>query len=167
MKKVEAETFVVNAKYVHTNLIARDWQRLADFYENVFGCVRLLPERDLSGEWLERGSGIPNARVRGVHLRLPGLGPHGPTLEIFQYNECAEAPAAAANRVGFGHIAFAVDDVNAAREAVLSAGGTALGTIEAVVIPDAGRITWTYVRDPEGNIIELQRRDPTNSGSGA
>jgi hypothetical protein len=31
-------------KYVHTNLLSRDWRRLADFYEEVFGCVRLLPE---------------------------------------------------------------------------------------------------------------------------
>jgi predicted enzyme related to lactoylglutathione lyase len=153
----------VNAKYVHTNLIARDWRRLATFYENVFGCVRVLPERDLSGEWLARGSGIANARLRGVHLRLPGPGHDGPTLEIFQYDECEATPAAAANRVGFGHIAFAVDDVEAAREAVLAAGGSALGTIEAVVIPEAGRITWTYVRDPEGNIIELQRRDPLST----
>jgi predicted enzyme related to lactoylglutathione lyase len=63
--------------------------------------------------------------------------------------------------VGFGHIAFAVADVAAARDAVLAAGGAAVGTVEVVTIPGAGTITWTYVRDPEGNIIELQRRTPT------
>src|SRR5678815_5648625 len=26
-------------RYVHTNLIARDWRALARFYEDVFGCV--------------------------------------------------------------------------------------------------------------------------------
>ena len=55
---------------------------------------------------------------------------------------------------------FAVDDVAAAREAVLAAGGTAVGTVEVVAIPGAGTITWTYVRDPEGNIVELQRHEP-------
>ena len=142
------------------NSDARDWRRLAAFYEDVFGCVRVLPERDLAGESVERGSGIPGARIRGVHLRLPGFGDEGPTLEVFQYAEIVEASAPAANRAGFGHIAFAVDDVTAAREAVLAAGGAAVGTVEVVVVPGAGRITWTYARDPEGNIIELQHREP-------
>jgi predicted enzyme related to lactoylglutathione lyase len=154
---LQIESMPLNAKYVHTNLIARDWQRLAAFYENVFGCVRVQPDRDLSGEWIERGSGVPGARVRGIHLRFPGFADDGPTLEIFQYNEFVEAVAPPVNKVGFAHIAFAVDDVNAARDAVLAAGGSAVGTIEVVVIPEKGRITWTYVRDPEGNIIELQR----------
>jgi predicted enzyme related to lactoylglutathione lyase len=146
-------------RYLHTNLVARDWQRLAAFYERVFGCVRVLPERHLSGESIERGSGVPGARIDGVHLRLPGLGPDGPTLEVFQYSEREEAPTPSANRVGFGHIAFDVDDVAETRSAVVEAGGAIVGTVESVVIEGAGRITWTYARDPEGNIIELQHRD--------
>ena len=35
----------MKAKYKHTNIVARDWQKLAEFYEDVFGCARLLPER--------------------------------------------------------------------------------------------------------------------------
>lgn len=147
-------------RYLHTNLIARDWRRLVEFYERVFGCTRVLPERHLSGESMERGSGVAGARIDGVHLRLPGLGADGPTLEVFQYSQNAEAPAPPANRVGFGHIAFAVDDVAAVHQAVLAAGGSPVGTIESVTIAGNGTITWTYVRDPEGNIIELQRRDP-------
>jgi orotate phosphoribosyltransferase/catechol 2,3-dioxygenase-like lactoylglutathione lyase family enzyme len=145
-------------KYAHTNLVARDWQRLARFYEGVFGCVPVPPERHLADESIARGTGIPGARLDGVHLRLPGFGSDGPTLEVFQYGEQVDAPAATPNRVGFGHIAFAVDDVNAAREAVLAAGGTPVGSVETVVLPGTGTITWTYVRDPEGNIIELQHR---------
>jgi predicted enzyme related to lactoylglutathione lyase len=146
-------------RYLHTNLVARDWQRLAAFYERVFGCVRVLPERHLSGESMERGSGVAGATIEGVHLRLPGLGGEGPTLEVFQYSQNVDAPAPAANRVGFGHIAFEVDDVAATRDAVVAAGGATVGTVESIVLPGTGRITWTYTRDPEGNIIELQRRD--------
>lgn len=147
-------------KYVHTNVIARDWRTLAAFYENVFGCVRVPPERNLAGESIERGSGVAGACIQGVHLRLPGFGSEGPTLEVFQYSEIASAAAPVANRPGFGHIAFAVDDVAGARDAVLAAGGAPVGTVEVVRIPGAGTITWTYVRDPEGNIIELQRHEP-------
>jgi glyoxylase I family protein len=151
---------MISAKFVHVNLIARDWRKLAAFYQDVLGCTPVPPERDLKGEWLDRGTGVRGAHLQGVHLRLPGHGEHGPTLEIFGYDVVMGGPPPPANRVGFTHIAFAVDDVAQACEAVLAAGGSAVGTVESVVVPGAGRITWTYMRDPEGNIIELQRRDP-------
>lgn len=150
-------------RYLHTNLIAKDWRRLAAFYEEVFGCRRVLPERHLSGESIERGSNVPGARIDGVHLRMPGCGDDGPTLEVFQYADPEHVPLPVANRIGFGHIAFQVDDVAAAREAVVAGGGSMVGTIESVAIEGVGTITWTYVRDPEGNIIELQRRDLKDS----
>ncbi|HWX19713.1 MAG TPA: VOC family protein [Candidatus Binatia bacterium] len=143
------------ATYGHTNLIARDWQALAVFYERVFGCIPVPPIRDLAGDALERGTAVPGARLRGVHLRLPGFGDAGPTLEIFTYSTLAEQLPPAANRPGFGHIAFGVSDVAAARAAVLRAGGSIHGDI---VSTQAGSrtVTWTYVRDPEGNLVELQ-----------
>jgi predicted enzyme related to lactoylglutathione lyase len=145
------------ARYAHTNLIARDWRGLSAFYREVFGCVPLLPEREQSGEWLERGTGVSSARLAGVHLRLPGHGEGGPTLEIFSYSGCLERTASVPNRLGYGHIAFAVDDVPQALEAVLAAGGSRVGEIVSADVPGAGRIEFTYARDPEGNIVELQR----------
>jgi predicted enzyme related to lactoylglutathione lyase len=150
----------VPARYAHTNLVARDWRALGRFYEQALGCTPAGPERDLSGEWLERGTGVPGARITGAHYRMPSASSAGPTLEIFQYHPPEDAAPPPANRVGFGHIAFAVADVDAARTTVIAAGGQAVGTIESIVIAGAGRITWTYVRDPEGNLIELQAREP-------
>jgi predicted enzyme related to lactoylglutathione lyase/uncharacterized damage-inducible protein DinB len=147
-------------RYAHTNLVARDWRRLGDFYERALGCVKLDPPRELSGDWLARGTAVAGARIAGAHFRLPGGGPAGPTIEIFQYEPLLEAPPPPANRAGFGHIAFAVPDVAAARDAVLAHGGSAVGTTETVELGEAGRITWTYVRDPEGNIVELQKKEP-------
>jgi len=144
------------ARYVHTNLIARDWRKLARFYEGVFGCTPVPPERDLAGQWLEDGTGVPGAHIHGVHLRLPGYGTDGPTLEIFQYNHEKERPETAVNRPGFGHIAFAVDDVEAARDAVVAAGGGTVGQVVSLEVPGAGTVTFVYLTDPEGNIIELQ-----------
>lgn len=147
----------VKATFVHTNLIAQDWKKLARFYEQVFGCTPVPPERDLAGQWLEDATSVPGARIRGLHLRLPGYGDEGPTLEIFQYNQQAERPETAINRPGFAHIAFAVDDVEAARDAVIEAGGGTVGKLVSLEVPGAGRVTFVYVTDPEGNIIELQR----------
>jgi len=147
---------VLRARYVHTNLIARDWQALARFYEMVLGCVRVPPERDLSGPALEAGTGLPGAHLRGVHLRLPGYGDAGPTLEIFTYDDLADKPATAVNRPGFGHLAFSVNDVAAARAAVLAAGGHSVGDVVTVEVRGGGHVTWCYVTDPEGNVLELQ-----------
>jgi catechol 2,3-dioxygenase-like lactoylglutathione lyase family enzyme len=156
----------VKARFAHVNLVALDWRKLAAFYERVFGCLPVPPERDLRGPWLERATGLAGAHIRGVHLRLPGHGDGGPTLEIFEYEPAsaaaspgAEAPAREVNRPGFGHIAFAVEEVGAAREAVLTAGGGEVGPVTTVAIAGAGNITFAYLRDPEGNILELQRWD--------
>lgn len=146
----------MNPKYAHTNLIARDWRRLAAFYEKVFRCIPVPPERHFQGGDLERGTGVPNARLDGVHLRLPGHGDTGPTLEIFSYSELLPKVPTAVNRPGFGHIAFGVDDVAEARRSVLSAGGKPVGEIVTLQTSTGAKVTWCYVSDPEGNVIELQ-----------
>jgi catechol 2,3-dioxygenase-like lactoylglutathione lyase family enzyme len=130
---------------------------LAGFYERVFGCTPVPPERNLAGRWLEDATRVPGAEIHGIHLRLPDYGDQGPTLEIFQYNHQRERQGAAVNRPGFAHIAFAVDDVQAAQDAVIAEGGKSLGELVSVDIPGAGTVTFIYVMDPEGNIIELQR----------
>lgn len=147
---------IANARYVHTNLIARDWRALAAFYQSVFGCLPVPPERHYSGPDLEAGSGVAGAAVDGVHLRLPGGGGDGPTLELFSYSIQEEGPMPAVNRPGFGHIAFAVASVPDAREDVLSSGGEAVGEVVTLETSTGARVTWCYVRDPEGNLIELQ-----------
>ena len=146
----------LHARYVHTNIVAKDWKRLARFYEEVFGCTVVPPERNLSGPWVERATGVPGAQMQGVHLRLPGPGNEGPTLEIFQHSREEERSPTAINRPGFAHIAFLVEDVKAAKEAVLAAGGGVVGEIVSVPIPPAGAVEFVYLTDPEGNIIELQ-----------
>jgi predicted enzyme related to lactoylglutathione lyase len=147
---------IAGARYVHTNLVARDWRSLAVFYETLFGCVPVPPERDYSGPIFDAGTGVKGARLTGVHLRMPGAAGDGPTLEIFNYSTLADGPAPAVNRPGFGHIAFAVESVDDARAQVLAAGGKPVGDVVTLTTAVGSRVTWCYVTDPEGNIVELQ-----------
>lgn len=145
-----------NIRFVHTNLITRDWKKLADFYINVFNCKLLPPERDLSGEWIDNLTGIPNVRIKGMHLSLPGFD-NGPTLEIFEYiPEDYTIIEKSINAKGFGHIAFHVDSVEALLEKVLEYGGRQLGEIIKIEYENIGILTAVYVSDPEGNFIEIQ-----------
>lgn len=147
---------ISGARYVHTNLIARDWRALARFYQEVFCCEPVPPARRLSGPELAAGTGLRGAALEGAHLRLPGHGPDGPTLEIFEYADSERAGPAAVNRPGFAHIAFSVRDVEAARKEVLDWGGKPVGEIVTIAVGPGSEVTWCYVTDPEGNIVELQ-----------
>ncbi len=149
----------IQARYVHTNIIAQDWQRLAKFYEEVLDCVPKPPARDLAGDWLEAATGIPEAHLKGMHLTLPGAGADGATLEIYQYTGGPEKPTTAVNRPGLAHLAFSVPDAAAALQAVIAGGGGAVGEVVSTDIPGVGRITFVYATDPEGNVIELQHWD--------
>jgi len=146
----------MRAKYVHTNIIATDWQRLADFYVQAFGCELVPPERDYTGKELDAGTGLSNAHLRGAHFRLPGCGADGPTLEIYSYDQLEEGMRPAVNRRGFGHLAFEVDDVRAACKEVMALGGSPVGEIVTLQTKTGSEVTWCYLADPEGNMLELQ-----------
>ncbi|THB64252.1 MAG: VOC family protein [Desulfovibrio sp.] len=143
-------------RYVHTNIVAKDWQRLARFYQDVLGCDPVGEERDLSGDWLDAGTGLKNAHIRGQHLRLPGCGESGPTLEIFSYSRMPERPDIGPNTPGITHLAFSVDNVAEVAAAFLAHGGAALGELITKQYPDGRTLVFQYLADPEGNIVELQ-----------
>ena len=143
-------------RYAHTNIIAENWQRLANFYRPVFSCRAVPPQRNQSGSWLARGTGVPGAALQGVRLRLPGHGDTGPTLEIYSYSQMEDKLPAVANRKGLSPLAFGVDSVSETLQEVLAQGGRAIGEVVTTEVPGAGQITFCYAADPEGNLLELQ-----------
>ncbi len=143
-------------KYVHTNIISEDWKKLSKFYIEVFGCKIVPPLRKQEGEWLSKGTGVNDASLEGVHLLLPGYGENGPTLEIYQYGKVEKLEWITPNRRGFGHIAFEVDDVSSTVKEIIKNGGHKNGELTQRKIDGVGIITFIYVRDPDGNLIELQ-----------
>lgn len=146
----------MGAKYVHTNLVARDWKRLAAFYIEVFGCKPKPPERNLRGGWVDLLTGLKSAHIRGMHLLLPGGGKNGPTLEVFQYSSRKRRQMPQTDQPGYGHIAFAVHDVRRTIEEIEKHGGSLVGKRITATIEGVGRIDVAYARDPEGNIVEIQ-----------
>lgn len=144
------------ARYLHTNLTVTDLDRMMAFYCDVFGCTPVRAPAALDGSWLDAITGIDGAKLRYVHLVLPGYGDRGPELELNCYDNDVERPTTSAARTGFGHLSFGVDDVEAALAAVVAAGGGAIGAPVTVDIPGRGRLTEVYATDPEGNILELQ-----------
>jgi catechol 2,3-dioxygenase-like lactoylglutathione lyase family enzyme len=143
-------------RFSHTNIAARDWKKLSKFYINVFECKIKPPQRNLSGKWLDKGTGLTNAKLKGVHLYLPGHGENPPTLEIFSYEEMHDMPDIMANYTGITHIAFEVEDVDLTMKKALENGAITLGEIAEREIENIGILKFVYLRDPEGNIVEIQ-----------
>ena len=145
----------IKARYAHTNMIVNDLSKMVAFYRDVFGFTDAEPERSQSAPALEKLTGIPGAAIRVQHLRYPGdTGNQGPTLEVICYNQQLPHDTPAANRPGFRHLCFNVDDVDAAFAAVIAAGGGSLGDVVHTENPRAFNHI-VYATDPEGNILEL------------
>jgi predicted enzyme related to lactoylglutathione lyase len=144
-------------RYVHTNIIAKDWRKLSQFYQKVLHC-KPLPQgsRDLKGEWIDKLTGIPSVRVEGEHLLLPGYSEDHPTLEIFSYSQEEYHNSKLINNLGFGHLAFEVDDVRETLKEFIAEGGGQIGDVVDAIYPDNIKATFVYAKDIEGNIIELQ-----------
>ncbi|MDF1813833.1 MAG: VOC family protein [Verrucomicrobiales bacterium] len=144
-------------RYAHVNIVAEDWRKLMDFYVDVFDCEPVSSERNHHGAWADGLTGLPEVRVSGQHLRVPGHGDNGPTIEIFTFDPQLANYERLIHRPGFGHIAFEVDDFEGVRQKVKERGGKDYGEKVTIDIPGAGRLTLLYMHDPEGNIVELQQ----------
>lgn len=142
-------------RYVHTNIIAKDYQKLIDFYKDVFHCKSIGETRDLRGEWLDRLTGIPDAHIVGEHLCLPGYQEDHPTLEIFSYDTMEDARSGL-NKCGIAHLAFEVDDVETTLQLLLQKGGSQIGELVRTKYDDGREAVFVYAADCEGNIVELQ-----------
>ena len=147
----------MKTKFSHVNIISRNWKELADFYIRVFDCKPKPPERDLTGEWVDKLTDLLNAQIKGMHLLLPGYDTDGPTLEVFEYNRNISSTEKKINLEGFGHIAFAVEDVELTLNLLLENGGSVVGELIDAEINGVGKISVVYAKDPEGNIIEIQK----------
>jgi Predicted ring-cleavage extradiol dioxygenase len=136
----------------HLNIVARDISALKPFYEHVLG-LGIVSEFDISEAGLSTGLGVPGAELRVVFWEIPGSTTQ---IEMVQYlreaDDSIQSPAA--NAPGYGHIAFAVDDIHTAHRILLDRGARFVS--EPVLV---GSDTWfCFLHDPEGNIVELISR---------
>lgn len=141
-------------KLRHISLTARDANMLASFYCDVFGYVERRAPRRLSGEAVWRGNGLPNSNILSIWLALPD--DTGPFLEIMEYDPPGTYHRPAVNDPGLAHLAFEVPDLAASLDSLLAAGGSMQGQVTNFGTDDAPLLI-AYVRDPEGNILELEQ----------
>jgi catechol 2,3-dioxygenase-like lactoylglutathione lyase family enzyme len=142
----------------HVNLVVADLPRMLWFYRDVLGLV-VTKHVTIGGEWIGKTVGLENVSAEVVYLDLPS----GPRIELLRYitPDAVHVPGVdRPNAVGLRHLAFKVDNVEAAVSRLRAAGVEFFSDVQTV--PDS-QVTYAggvrkrlvYFRDPEGNILEL------------
>lgn len=129
----------------HASLAVRALDPAVRFYGDAFAYRELF-----RAELTEQIEGMTG--VAGVSCSLAQLQhPDGSVLELIAFAGVPEertddAPV----RVGHGHVAFAVEDLEAALDRVVALGARRLGSV--VGFPDGEAV---YLREPSGSVFEL------------
>ena len=146
---------MIEARFGHVNLIARDWRALADFYTRMLGCEFVPPERDYRATTSPPG---PASRAPPCAARISGCPGTARPARPSRSTSSSRCPTASRRREPAGlpahRVRRAVGCGGARRDP--AAGGRAIGSVVTLQTADGRFVTWTYVTDPEENIIELQ-----------
>ena len=138
----------------HVSVTTGDIARSLAFYRDLLGLsVRSVGE--LSGDEVERITGVPGARLLSADLDLG----RGQVLELLEYVGAAEGEALALDRPGSGHIGLTVDDVDAVHSKLVDAGWTVKSApVELTEPGDWFGARCMTVLDPDGVAVELVER---------
>lgn len=142
-------------RFDQVKFLSRDPDALSLFYVEALGCSVVVPKTTTDAA-VARAVGVPGAQVELLILRLPGRGDHGPVLELYSVE--GEIPEGWGYQPGQGQLAFEVEDLDAAIGKVIAAGGSKLGDVVEWEAPSGSTARFIYLRDPEGNIIDLYSR---------
>lgn len=141
----------------HVGFTVPDLEAATRFFVDVIGCeyvYSLGPLSDDRGNWMSEHLGVPaRARIREIRFLRCAFGPN---FELFEYDVSDQHLAPPRNcDVGGHHLAFYVDDFDAALNYLRSNGIAILGkpTVRSSG-PSAGQ-TWVYFLAPWGMQLEL------------
>ena len=136
----------------HVGIVVDDLAAAVEFFVEL-GLVR-QGEGPVEGRWVDRVVGLEGVRADIAMMQTPdGNG----RLELTKYHSPSSQRSecnAPANTPGIRHIAFAVDDIDAAVAGLRACGAELVGEVERY--EDSWRLC--YVRGPEGIIVELAQR---------
>lgn len=147
-----ARRYVRLVRFDQTKFLANDVQSLSRFYIEALDCEIVVDPQEVD-EAVSRAVGVPDATISLSILRLPGRGDHGPVLELYAVE--GPRPDGWDYTSGQGQIAFEVDNLDVSIGRVVAAGGSRLGEVVEWTAPSGAVARFVYLRDPEGNIIDL------------
>ncbi|MBA4391706.1 MAG: glyoxalase [Syntrophus sp. (in: bacteria)] len=134
----------------HINIVVSDLHKAKKFFLNL-GFEEVISSH-LSGEELSIVTGLPNIEAEFVGLSLPGSHTNIELIQYFSPIGGRDPELSHANQIGFRHIAFEVDDIEAEVER-LKANGVQFQSNIRVWGKTGKKLVYCY--GPEGIILEL------------
>ena len=129
----------------HIGVTVADIDRAVAFYRDVLD-LDVLARFTVAGDAFATGVGVPGATGSFAHLDAGGA-----RVELVEYDpEGAAFEAGTVDRPGAKHLGLAVEDVGAVYESLPAD----VETLSAPQTTETGT-TILFVRDPEGNLVEL------------
>lgn len=140
----------------HVGFTVPDLDAAVRFFTEVMGCSKAYEIGPFQAEddWMARQLGVhPRAVLRKLAmLRCQ----NGPNFEIFQYEVAGQVTAPAANSdVGGHHLAFYVQDIEAAVVYLKARGVTVQGDVVTMQDGPSKGLCWVYFLAPWGMQLEL------------
>jgi catechol 2,3-dioxygenase-like lactoylglutathione lyase family enzyme len=138
----------------HVGLTVPDFEAAIDFFVRVIGCEFILDGGSIAGgDFMERQIGVDrNASFRWGFVRCR----HGPNIEIFEYSSPDQRTSPLRNSdIGACHLAFYVDDIDAAVSYLKREGVSLLGETQWIDDGAAAGSQWIYFLSPWGLQLEL------------
>jgi glyoxylase I family protein len=140
----------------HIAIVVNDLELIVNFYTQ-FLDFKIKRRYLINGEEFRKGIGIPNASAKGAHLSIPSSEVELELLE-FSGKTKEKSDFLLPDVHGFRHIAFAVNDLDAYYNQLKSKGAQFISEPVTLKTPkELAGIQFVYLRDPEGNIIELSQ----------
>ena len=137
----------------HTGLTVRDIEASLAFWRDVMGFA-VLYRATRTGAFAAEVTGVPRAEIAIAVLQAPGH-----RIELLEYR----APGDRAHLrprpcdIGSLHLAFDVDDLNAALAVIAARGWTVAGAPQVVESGTRAGTRVVYLHDPDGTTIELMQ----------
>ena len=136
----------------HVGIVVDDLAAATEFFAELG--LELQGEGAVEGRWVDRIVGLEGVRTELAMLQTPDGNGRLELVKFHSPSSQADDGHAPANAPGIRHVAFAVDDIDAAVARLRARGGELVGELERY--EDIYRLC--YVRGPEGIIIELAER---------
>ena len=140
----------------HVGFTVPDIEAATEFFVEVIGCAMVyeIGPFQSSDDWMQRQLGVdPRAVVRKLRmLRCK----NGPNFELFEYELAgANATPPRNSDVGGHHLAFYVEDIDAAIAYLKARGITVQGDPVTMDSGPSKGLTWVYFLAPWGMQLEL------------
>lgn len=141
--------------FCHVGLTVSDMDRTIDFYRKYFGFT--VGERGVFSPEFIGDKPMLYRQERGAYSDFAFLSsPDGVVLELFRFVPSCKAEQPVWNRPGYHHICIKVESCREMYERMCADGLEELYYFRPDKMDAGGEHHWVFLRDPDGNMIELQ-----------